>query len=167
MITILNAVGTPRSIHLLVFWILFENVMSLHRTKATIIGLLEASRVNEWIVTEKLGDALRTLKAATNLPRKSRFRIGERLHVLELAVGLYLFFCGCYDFVFGKNYFFMFLYIQATAFFIIGFGVNQNPDSSSSALCRDYTSPPPPGGGYSGLLLTPSSWFSDLWNWGN
>ncbi|XP_068308177.1 glucomannan 4-beta-mannosyltransferase 9-like [Pyrus communis] len=122
MITILNAVGTPRSIHLLVFWILFENVMSLHRTKATIIGLLEASRVNEWIVTEKLGDALRTLKAATKLPRKSRFRIGERLHVLELAVGLYLFFCGCYDFVFGKNYFFMFLYIQATAFFIIGFG---------------------------------------------
>ncbi|GFY82705.1 nucleotide-diphospho-sugar transferases superfamily protein [Actinidia rufa] len=55
IITILNAVGTPRSLHLLVFWILFENVMSLHRTKATFIGLLEAGRVNEWIVTEKLG----------------------------------------------------------------------------------------------------------------
>ncbi|XP_068341741.1 glucomannan 4-beta-mannosyltransferase 9-like [Pyrus communis] len=122
LITLLNAVGTPRSIHLLVFWILFENVMSLHRTKATIIGLLEASRVNEWIVTEKLGDALKTLKVATKLPRKPRFRIGERLHLLELAVGLYLFFCGCYDFIFGKNYFYLFLYIQATAFFIIGFG---------------------------------------------
>ncbi|KAF7818729.1 glucomannan 4-beta-mannosyltransferase 9 [Senna tora] len=59
IITLLNAVGTPRSLHLLVFWILFENAMSLHRTKATIIGLLEASRVNEWIVTEKLGDALK------------------------------------------------------------------------------------------------------------
>lgn len=62
----------------MVFWILFENVMSLHRTKATIIGLLEASRVNEWIVTEKLGGALKAI-AATKTPRKLRlFKIGER-----------------------------------------------------------------------------------------
>ncbi|KAJ7972358.1 Glucomannan 4-beta-mannosyltransferase 9 [Quillaja saponaria] len=58
-ITILNAVCTPRSLHLLVFWILFENVMSLHRTKAAIIGLLEANRVNEWVVTEKLGNTMK------------------------------------------------------------------------------------------------------------
>lgn len=51
--------------------------MSLHRTKATIIGLLEASRVNEWIVTEKLGDALKS-KPASKTPKKPRFRIGER-----------------------------------------------------------------------------------------
>lgn len=52
--------------------------MSLHRTKATIIGLLEASRVNEWIVTEKLGGALKAI-AATKTPRKLRlFKIGER-----------------------------------------------------------------------------------------
>ena len=51
--------------------------MSLHRTKATFIGLLEAGRVNEWIVTEKLGDALKA-KAATKAPRKLRFRFGER-----------------------------------------------------------------------------------------
>ncbi|KAF5473778.1 hypothetical protein F2P56_005739 [Juglans regia] len=121
IITLLNAVGTPRSLHLLVFWILFENVMSLHRTKATIIGLLEASRVNEWIVTEKLGDALKG-KASGKAPRKPRFRIGERLHLLELGVGAYLFFCGCYDVFFGKNHFFIFLYIQAIAFFIMGFG---------------------------------------------
>lgn len=122
IITLLNAVGTPRSLHLLVFWILFENVMSLHRTKATIIGLLEASRVNEWIVTEKLGDALKTLTVAAKLPRRPRIRIGERLHLLELAVGCYLFFCGTYDFAFGKNYVYLFLYIQAMAFYIIGFG---------------------------------------------
>lgn len=121
IITLLNAVGTPRSLHLLVFWILFENVMALHRTKATIIGLLEANRVNEWIVTEKLGDALKT-KSATKAPRKPRFRIGERLHLLELGVGAYLFFCGCYDVFFGKNHFFIFLFIQAIAFFITGFG---------------------------------------------
>ncbi|KAA3465030.1 glucomannan 4-beta-mannosyltransferase 9 [Gossypium australe] len=121
IITILNAVGTPRSFHLMVFWILFENVMSLHRTKATFIGLLEAGRVNEWIVTEKLGDALKS-KAAAKAPRKPRFRFGERLHVLELCVGAYLFFCGCYDVVFGKNHYFIYLFAQAIAFFIMGFG---------------------------------------------
>ncbi|XP_064965228.1 glucomannan 4-beta-mannosyltransferase 9-like isoform X1 [Musa acuminata AAA Group] len=76
-ITLLNAVGTPRSLHLLVFWILFENVMSLHRTKATLIGLLEAGRVNEWVVTEKLGDVMKT-KVAAKAARKPRIRIGDR-----------------------------------------------------------------------------------------
>ncbi|KAF9680173.1 hypothetical protein SADUNF_Sadunf06G0093700 [Salix dunnii] len=121
IITILNAVGTPRSLHLLVFWILFENVMSLHRTKATFIGLLEAGRVNEWIVTEKLGDALKG-KANNKAAKKPRFRFGERLHLLELGTGAYLFFCGCYDAVFGKNHYFIYLYAQAIAFFIVGFG---------------------------------------------
>ncbi|KAI3471987.1 hypothetical protein Pfo_028675 [Paulownia fortunei] len=121
IITLLNAVGTPRSLHLLVFWILFENVMSLHRTKATFIGLLEAGRVNEWIVTEKLGDALK-LKSALKAFRRPRFRIGERVHLLELATGAYLFFCCCYDIAFGKNHYFIYLFVQAIAFFIMGFG---------------------------------------------
>jgi beta-mannan synthase len=77
VITLLNAVGTPRSLHLMVFWILFENVMSLHRTKATFIGLLEGGRVNEWIVTEKLGDV--KAKSATKTSKKViRFRFGDR-----------------------------------------------------------------------------------------
>jgi beta-mannan synthase len=37
--------------------------MSLHRTKATFIGLLEAGRANEWVVTEKLGDSATKNKA--------------------------------------------------------------------------------------------------------
>ena len=61
---------------MVVFWILFENVMAMHRTKGTIIGLLETSRVNEWVVTEKLGDALKG--KATKAPKKPRFKIGER-----------------------------------------------------------------------------------------
>ncbi|XP_050243407.1 glucomannan 4-beta-mannosyltransferase 9 [Quercus robur] len=121
LITLLNAVGTPRSLHLMVFWILFENVMSLHRMKATIIGLLETNRANEWIVTEKLGDAFKA-KAGLKAPRKPRFRIGGRLHLLELAVGAYLLFIGWYDVFFGKNHFFLFLFMQAAAFFIMGFG---------------------------------------------
>lgn len=51
--------------------------MSLHRTKATLIGLLEAGRVNEWVVTEKLGDALKT-KPGVKVPRKPRFKFGDR-----------------------------------------------------------------------------------------
>ncbi|KAL3610003.1 hypothetical protein D5086_001023 [Populus alba] len=64
-----------KSIHLLFYWILFENVMSLHRTKATLIGLLEAGRVNEWVITEKLGNTLQKAadarKANTKAPRNS------------------------------------------------------------------------------------------------
>lgn len=124
-ITLLNAVGTPRSLHLVVFWILFENVMSLHRTKATFIGLLEAGRVNEWVVTEKLGDALKTKLgvAATKAPKKPRLlRITERIHTTEIAVGAYLFFCGGYDVAYGRNHYFIYLFLQAFAFFVAGFG---------------------------------------------
>lgn len=64
------------------FWILFENVMSLHRTKATFIGLLEAGRVNEWVVTEKLGDALKS-KLGPKAHKKPRIRIGERYTFLS------------------------------------------------------------------------------------
>ncbi|KAK8975507.1 hypothetical protein V6N11_034516 [Hibiscus sabdariffa] len=113
IITILNAVGTPRSFHLLFFWILFENVMSMHRTQATFIGLLEAGRsVNEWIVTEKLGGVLKAK------PRRSRFRF----HSLELTIGVFLFFCGCYDYAFGKNHYFIYLLLQSITFFIVGIG---------------------------------------------
>ena len=67
-----------RSIHLLFYWILFENVMSFHRTKATIIGLLEAGRANEWVVTEKLGDALKNKNNNKAGAKKFRFKIGDR-----------------------------------------------------------------------------------------
>ncbi|XP_027363147.1 glucomannan 4-beta-mannosyltransferase 9-like isoform X2 [Abrus precatorius] len=116
IITLLNAVGTPRSIHLLIFWILFENVMSMHRTKATLTGLLEAGRVNEWVVTEKLGDALKT-KSVGKAAKKPR-----RLYFLELGVGAYLFFCGWYDLTHGRNHYFIYLFLQSFAFFVVGVG---------------------------------------------
>ncbi|XP_062016135.1 glucomannan 4-beta-mannosyltransferase 2-like [Rosa rugosa] len=128
IIAILNSVGTPRSVHLLFYWILFENVMSLHRTKATLIGLFEAGRVNEWVVTEKLGDAAKkAADAAKNKPapkffKKPKFKFGNRLHMLELGFGLFLFFCGCYDYVHGKNKYFIYLFLQTITFLICGFG---------------------------------------------
>ncbi|KVI07963.1 hypothetical protein Ccrd_013671 [Cynara cardunculus var. scolymus] len=86
------------------------NVMSLHRTKATFIGLFEAGRVNEWVVTEKHGDASKA-KAAT-----------KQLLMLEISVGCFLVVCACYDLAFGKYRYYIYLYIQAIAFFIMGFG---------------------------------------------
>ncbi|XP_065871345.1 glucomannan 4-beta-mannosyltransferase 9-like [Euphorbia lathyris] len=123
IITLLNAVGTPRSLHLMVFWVLFENVMSHHRTKATLIGLLEAGRVNEWVVTEKLGDAHKT-KSGSGSAASARFKFGkmQRVHWLEVGVGAYLLVCGCYDFARGKNGYFIYLFLQSIAFFVAGFG---------------------------------------------
>lgn len=131
VITILNSVGTPRSIHLLFYWILFENVMSMHRTKATWIGLLEAGRANEWVVTEKLGDSATKNKSgdasknktnAKSAPKRIRFKFADRLNTLELGFAAFLFFCGCYDYVHGKHNYFIYLFLQTFSFLIAGFG---------------------------------------------
>ncbi|GER57104.1 cellulose synthase like [Striga asiatica] len=124
IITTLNSVGTPRSFHLLFYWVLFENVMSFHRTKATIIGLLEAKRVNEWVVTEKLGDALKNKSnSKSNKPKISLSKLlGDRIQLHELGFAAFLFVCGCYDFLYGKNNYFIYLFLQVITFTIAGFG---------------------------------------------
>jgi beta-mannan synthase len=77
--------------------------MSLHRTKATIIGLLEASRVNEWVVTEKLGEALIKDKAGggTKVHKKHQFSIGGRYKMDKILFNLIH--------VFGPNIFSFFI----------------------------------------------------------
>ena len=62
-----------RSIHLIILWFLFENVMALHRSKALMIGFLEAGRANEWIVTQKLGNAQK-MKSVVCTKKHSRFK---------------------------------------------------------------------------------------------
>lgn len=62
-----------RSIHLIILWFLFENVMALHRCKAIWIGFSEADRANEWIVTQKLGN-LQKLKQIASLTGNYRFK---------------------------------------------------------------------------------------------
>lgn len=75
-----------RSIHLVAFWILFENVMSLHRTKATLIGLFEAQRVNEWVVTEKTGDPSKA-KTKAKQHKNLGFKLSER-YLFLLTINL-------------------------------------------------------------------------------
>lgn len=120
-ITILNAIATPRSLHLVILWVVFENVMSMHRTKATFIGLLEIGTVNEWVVTEKLGDALKT-KLGVKATKKPNTGFRERIHGQELFVALYLLFCGCYDAFFAKKHYYIYFFLQSIAFFVGGFG---------------------------------------------
>ncbi|XP_055833377.1 glucomannan 4-beta-mannosyltransferase 2-like [Solanum dulcamara] len=122
IITTLNSVGTPRSIHLLFYWILFENVMAYHRTKATFIGLLEAKRANEWVVTEKLGDALKN-KDKSKPAKKTRGSLfGDRILPQELGFAAFLFFCGLYDILYGKRQYFVYVFLQVITFTIAGFG---------------------------------------------
>ncbi|XP_019101299.1 PREDICTED: probable mannan synthase 7 isoform X1 [Camelina sativa] len=118
-----------RSIHLLAFWVLFENSMSLVRTKALVMGLLETGRVQEWVVTEKSGDALKTKL----IPQVPNVRFRERVHLLELLVGAYLLSCGIYDIIYGKNTLYVYLLFQSLAFFVVGFGyVGKYVPASSS-----------------------------------
>jgi beta-mannan synthase len=46
----------------------------------------------------------------------------NRIHTLELGFGVFLFICGCYDFVHGKNNYFIYLFLQTLSFLIAGFG---------------------------------------------
>jgi beta-mannan synthase len=124
IITLLNAVCTPRSWHLLVFWILFENIMSMHRSKATIIGLLEASSANEWVVTEKLGSSSSSTtatNAATTKKKKKQQNQGS-FHTPEILMGLCLLYCAIYDIIFGHDHFYIYLLMQSAAAFVIGLG---------------------------------------------
>ncbi|XP_019709887.3 probable glucomannan 4-beta-mannosyltransferase 3 isoform X2 [Elaeis guineensis] len=120
-ITVLNAIRNPRSIHLMPFWILFENVMSMHRMKATMVGLFEAGGVNEWVVTEKLGDALKG-KPETQILEKPPIRLKDRITFSEIGFAVFLFFCACCDVAFGENYYYVYIYLQALAFLVVGFG---------------------------------------------
>ncbi|KAJ4761489.1 cellulose synthase like [Rhynchospora pubera] len=120
-ITLLNAIRNPRLIHFIPFWILFENVMSMHRMKATFIGLFETGRVNEWVVTEKLGEAVST-KPEPQILEKPSFRLRARIKLSEIGFAVFLFFCACCDLFYGGNYYFVYIYLQSISFLVVGLG---------------------------------------------
>ncbi|KAK4396771.1 Glucomannan 4-beta-mannosyltransferase 2 [Sesamum angolense] len=91
IIAAINSIlATPRSLHLVFLWILFENVMSLHLTKAIVTGLLGTKNANEWIITEKIGDST---KNKTNnepvAPEKPRSEVlRDRHHLYDRGIWL-------------------------------------------------------------------------------
>ncbi|KAL8496442.1 hypothetical protein ACS0TY_020234 [Phlomoides rotata] len=124
--TINTLIATPRSIHLAVPWVLFENIMSFHRTKALLIGLMEAKRANEWIVTEKLGDTFKGKSTVeSSKPNKHPQWVKllrERILPQELLIALFLSACGCYGIVYGDDMYYLYLFPQSVFFTIAGFG---------------------------------------------
>ncbi|XAR64625.1 Glucomannan 4-beta-mannosyltransferase [Bertholletia excelsa] len=137
IISLLNLVGTPRSLPLLVFWIPFENIMSMHRSRAAIMGLAETGNVNEWVVTEKLGQAHKSQANSPPLDRPRFWFVPRcKLNWLELGMGFYLFCCGCYEIMFGGRTYYPYLFFQAVAFFVVGFGyVGKFVSNSYTELC--------------------------------
>jgi beta-mannan synthase len=130
-ITLFNAACTPRSCHLLVFWILIGNIMSMHRSKAAVIGLLETSRANEWLVTDKLGGSKAAATTGPVVARKKKQQVLQgrcystkrEVHLLELVMGVCLLYCAIYDILFfGQDHFCMYLLLQSAAACIVGFG---------------------------------------------
>ncbi|KAL6643393.1 hypothetical protein ACP70R_018950 [Stipagrostis hirtigluma subsp. patula] len=110
-ITLLNSVGNP-------------SVMALHRFKAMLIGFFEAGRVNEWIVTQKLGNVQ---KRKTTLRAAKKFLFKERFNFPELLFGLFLLMTACYDYFYRDDYFYLFVIPESIMYFAIGFqlmGVN-------------------------------------------
>lgn len=144
VIAAVNSVfATPRSLHLIFPWILFESAMSFHRTRALFAGLLGTKSANEWVVTEKFGE---------NKAKESRFKVLRerwvcivimyicmneldlwldinhivlvilRMVVAELGFAVFVLLSGCYGLVYGKDYYFIYLFLQAITLTIVGFG---------------------------------------------
>ncbi|CAA0809116.1 Glucomannan 4-beta-mannosyltransferase 2 [Striga hermonthica] len=124
--TINTLVATPRSLHLAVPWLLFENVMSFHRSKALFIGLFEAKRANEWVVTEKLGDALiknnPNPESSSEKEPNQQNRLRERIQPQELLLSLILLACGFYNVFYSADRYYIYLFPQSFFFAIAGFG---------------------------------------------
>lgn len=45
-----------------------------------------------------------------------------RIYIPELLLALYLLICASYDYVLGSQTYFMYIYLQALAFIVLGFG---------------------------------------------
>ncbi|GJN30409.1 hypothetical protein PR202_gb18714 [Eleusine coracana subsp. coracana] len=121
-ITIMNAIRNPGSIHLVPIWILFENVMSMHRMRAALTGLLETMYVDEWVVTEKVGGHVKDKLEVPLLEPVKPTECVERIYIPEILLSLYLLVCASYDFVFGAGHYYLYIFLQAFAFLLLGLG---------------------------------------------
>uniref|UniRef100_A0A0E0KEB1 glucomannan 4-beta-mannosyltransferase n=1 Tax=Oryza punctata TaxID=4537 RepID=A0A0E0KEB1_ORYPU len=114
---IVTAIRNPENLHTVPLWILFESVMSMHRLRAAVAGLLQLQEFNQWIVTKKVGNNALDENNETPLLQKSR----KRVNLPEIGLSVFLILCASYNLVFhGKNSFYINLYLQGLAFFLLG-----------------------------------------------
>ncbi|KAK3147093.1 hypothetical protein QOZ80_3BG0277970 [Eleusine coracana subsp. coracana] len=120
-LTIVTAIRMPENVHIMPLWILFESVMSMHRLKAAVAGLLEFPEFNQWIVTKKVGNSGNEENGEVPLLQKARKSIRNRVHLPEIVFSVFLFACASYNLVFhGKTSYYVNLYLQGFAFFLLG-----------------------------------------------
>ncbi|KAL5201908.1 hypothetical protein ABZP36_036262 [Zizania latifolia] len=82
---VITAIRNPRNLHIMPLWILFENVMTLHRMRAALTGLLELSGFNQWIVTKKAGN---NFEDNDPLLHKTKKRLRDRINFLEIGFSI-------------------------------------------------------------------------------
>jgi len=120
-LTVVTAIRNPENLHIMPLWILFESVMSMHRIKAAVAGLLELPEFNQWIVTQKVGNNGADQNCEVPLLQKARKGLRNRVNVPEIGFSLFLFTCASYNLVFpGETSYFINLYLQGLAFFLLG-----------------------------------------------
>ncbi|KAF0911805.1 hypothetical protein E2562_012294 [Oryza meyeriana var. granulata] len=118
---IVTAIRNPQNLHTVPLWILFESVMSMHRLRAAVAGLLQLQEFNQWTVTQKVGNNAIEENNETPLLQKSRKRLINRVNLPEIGLSVFLISCASYNLVFhGKNSFYINLYLQGLAFFLLG-----------------------------------------------
>ncbi|KAJ4765243.1 cellulose synthase like [Rhynchospora pubera] len=124
IMTLLTATENPRLIHIIPFSVLFENVISMHRMKSTLIGLFEAARVNEWVVTEKSGGATNTKTPTpkSQILKKPSFISVDKINLSEIGFAAFLLFCATCDLLYGDDYYFVYMYLQSISFIVVGVG---------------------------------------------
>ncbi|WVZ57118.1 hypothetical protein U9M48_007549 [Paspalum notatum var. saurae] len=120
-LTVVTAVRNPENLHIMPLWILFESVMSMHRLKAAIAGLLELPEFNQWIVTKKVGNNGTEENSDVPLLQKARKGLRNRVNLPEIGFSVFLFTCASYNLVFhGKTSYFINIYLQGLAFLLLG-----------------------------------------------
>nr|CAB3500671.1 unnamed protein product [Digitaria exilis] len=77
-LTVVTAIRNPENLHIMPLWILFESVMSMHRIKAAVAGLLELPEFNQWIVTQKVGHNVAEENCEVPLLQKARKGLRNR-----------------------------------------------------------------------------------------
>ena len=88
-------VHTPRSFKYAVLYVLYENVLAMHKASASLEGMLGCARGFTWVVTDKTGVARRhSLSLRGVLRWAGRWR--SKLFVRECMIGVYLCFSGAW-----------------------------------------------------------------------
>ncbi|XP_021308674.1 probable mannan synthase 7 isoform X2 [Sorghum bicolor] len=119
VLTIVTVIRHPKNLHIMPFWILFESVMTLHRMRAAVTGLLELEGFNQWTVTKKVGNDLEDTEVP--LLQKTRKRLRDRVNFLEIGFSVFLFLCASYNLVFhGTRSYYLYMYLQGLAFLLLG-----------------------------------------------